>query len=176
MGEADKKYKVVDSTTSKLGLFQIRMDTVDKEGAHYPYSFVEQKDSVGVLAFSGDKIILINQYRHAMGSYEYEIPGGGIDTGEQPIEVAKRELLEETGYAVDSLESLGSYYPSPGSSNEVSYLFVAQCHRVKEPCCEPLEYMTVKVVGKDEFEKMISDGTFKHSMGLVAWLKYCMGR
>ena len=176
MSELGAKYNVIESKTSQLGRFCICLDTVAKNGATYPYSFVKQNNSVGILGFVDNKIILIRQYRHTVHSYEYEIPGGGVDVGEEPIDTAKREMLEETGYSIDFIENLGHYYPSPGSSNEVSYLFMARCHKVQEPRYEPLEYVNVEIVDIDEFVKMIENNTFKHSMGLVAWLKYRLGR
>lgn len=167
-------YDVVSTEYSMLGRFRIHLDTVKKDGVSYPYSYIEQKGSVGILGFAEDDIILIKQYRHSLGRYEYEIPGGGIEAGESSAVVAEREMLEETGYKVERLEYLGSYYPSPGSSNEKCYLFLAYCIKESEPKKEPLELIDVELTPVLKFENMISDGSFKHSMGLVAWLKYKM--
>lgn len=172
----EKKYKVIDTAVARLGRFCVHLDTVCENGKNYPYSFVEQKNSVGVLAFAGDRLVLIRQYRHALGSYEYEIPGGSIDEGEVPLAAAQREMLEETGYKADFLEMLGVYYPSPGSTNECCYLFWAKCQKAQAPSREPLEYMSVELLPENEFQKMIFNDTFRHSMGLVAWLKYSMKR
>lgn len=168
----DRKYNVVKSEKTSLGRFTIQMDSVEENGNLYPYSFVNAKDSVGVLAFCEDKIILVRQYRHALGTYEYEIPGGSIEPGESPESVANRELLEETGYEVTSLKPLGPFYPSPGSVRETCYLFSAVCKKVHKPEREPLEYMETVLFNKSEFMEVIRNGSFKHSMGLVAWLKY----
>lgn len=168
----DKTYNVIKTEITKLGRFTIRLDTVMDRGQLFPYSFVEAKNSVGVLAFSEDRIVLVRQYRHALGSYEYEIPGGSIEPGETPEDVAKRELLEETGYEVTKIESLGPFYPSPGSVREICYLFAATCEKKKNPNREPLEYMETILLSKNELEQRIKDGSFMHSMGLVAWLKF----
>ena len=169
-------YQVIRTDEAKLGRFKVILDTVEYQGETYPYSYVVQKDSVGVLGFDEDKIILIRQYRHSIKSYEYEIPGGGIELGEKPTDVAAREMLEETGYMAGDIVELGAYYPSPGSSNEVCYLFTAKCKKVKEPDTEPLEFMDAVLVDEQGFTQMIQSGEFKHSMGLVAWLKYCLKR
>lgn len=173
---SDEKYCVTGTKTSQLGRFLIRLDTVKKDGKEYSYSYIVQKNSVGVLAFENDMLILIRQYRHSINSYEYEIPGGGIEKGEKPIDVAIHEMVEETGFAVDSIEELGFYYPSPGSSDEKCYLFVAQCHNEGKPKREPLEFITVELVTEEVFTQLIKTGQFKHSMGLVAWLKYLIKR
>ena len=68
MSDTDKKYNVVETITIQLGRFLIRLDTVRQNGSTYPYSYINQKDSVGILALDKDKIILIRQYRHAIGS------------------------------------------------------------------------------------------------------------
>lgn len=170
--KTNRKYHVISSKSVQLGRFLIRLDTVEENGNKYPYSYVEQKNSVGILGFDGDKIILIRQYRHAIKSYEYEIPGGGVEQNETAMQVAYREMLEETGYSIDSLEELGVYYPSPGSSNELCYLFLARCRKDNLPTTEPLEYIDTELVDCCKFEEMIRSGVFKHSMGLVAWLKY----
>lgn len=170
--DTEKKYNVVDSKTTRLGRFQIRLDTVEENGENYPYSYIEQRNSVGILGVDEDKIILIKQYRHALNSYEYEIPGGGIEQNENPTHVAYREMLEETGYEIESIVELGTYYPSPGSSDELCYLFFAKCTKKNEASIEPLEYIFVELKSEKEFINMIETGRFKHSMGLVAWLKY----
>ncbi len=169
-------YHVVKSETAALGRFRVHLDTVEMNDELFPYSYVEQKGSVGILGFDGEKIILIRQYRHSVKSYELEIPGGGMERGENPCETAAREMLEETGYVVSSLEDLGRYYPSPGSSDEICCLYAAACRKSQAPKREPLELMDVVLVDEDEFASMIQEGIFKHGMGLAAWLKYCMKR
>ncbi len=171
-----KTYNVEKTEKVELGRFKINLDTVVEGEKQYPYSYISMKKSVGILPFYKGNILLINQYRHSIKSYELEIPGGGIDNEQVPEEVAKIELLEETGYVVDSLVYLGNYYPSPGSSDEITYLYAAQCHPYCEPRREPLEYMEQLLIDEEEMKRLIISGKFKHSMGLVAWLKYMLSK
>ncbi|MEW5734469.1 MAG: NUDIX hydrolase [Thermodesulfobacteriota bacterium] len=73
---------------------------------------------------AGD-VLLLRQYRHAVGGYIWEIPAGTMDPGETPEECAARELVEETGFAAERLERLSSITPVPGYSSEVIHLFLA---------------------------------------------------
>lgn len=72
-----------------------------------------------------DTLILIKQYRHAIGDYIWEIPAGTLDPDESPLECAKRELIEETGYSAKNWEKLGEITPVPGYSDERIHIFLA---------------------------------------------------
>ncbi len=71
------------------------------------------------------RVVLIRQYRHAVGGYIWEIPAGTLDPGEDPAVCAARELAEETGYAAASWRRLGEITPVPGYSDERIHLFLA---------------------------------------------------
>ena len=93
--------------------------TVDLELIHHPgaTAIVPMKDD--------ETVLLIRQYRHAAGGYILEIPAGKLDPGEDPRECAARELEEEIGFRAAALESLISFYSTPGFTDEVIYLFKA---------------------------------------------------
>ena len=88
--------------------------------------FVAHPGAVAVVAVDDtNRILLVNQYRHPVKSTLWELPAGLRDlAGEPPIETAKRELLEETGYMADQLEPLISFFPSPGGLSEEIQVFV----------------------------------------------------
>lgn len=71
------------------------------------------------------QVILIWQYRHAVGGYLWEIPAGTLDPGETSETCAKRELVEETGYRADTWHRLGEIVPVPGYADERIHLFLA---------------------------------------------------
>ena len=72
-----------------------------------------------------DTVMLIKQYRHAVGGYIWEIPAGTLDTDETPLICAKRELIEETGYSARDWKKLGEITPVPGYSDERIHIFLA---------------------------------------------------
>lgn len=71
-------------------------------------------------------ILLIRQYRPVVGGWLWEIPAGTLEPDESPIECARRELLEETGYHAASIAEVGLVYPVPDFSDDLIHVFVAQ--------------------------------------------------
>lgn len=73
-----------------------------------------------------DQVIMIKQYRHAVGKFIWELPAGTLNSGEDPLQCAKRELIEESGYSATEWHSLGKIVPVPAYSDEIIYLFLAK--------------------------------------------------
>ena len=90
-----------------------------------PYYRLSCGDAVVIIAVTPDKkILLVRQFRPAIGNYSLELPAGYIDEKESPEEAVKRELLEETGFVCDSLVSLGSYKTNSSRINSNYHLFL----------------------------------------------------
>ncbi|WNB93648.1 NUDIX hydrolase [Bacillus sp. NEB1478] len=85
---------------------------------------VKHPGAVAVLAVTDDgKILMVEQFRKPLEKTIVEIPAGKLEKGENPLECAKRELLEETGYSCEKIESIGSFYTSPGFADELIHLY-----------------------------------------------------
>jgi len=82
--------------------------------------------AVVVCLFENTDILLIRQYRHPFGGEVIELPAGKLDSGEDPLVCAQRELREETGYAAHQWDILTSLYSTPAFCNEVLHLFLAR--------------------------------------------------
>lgn len=88
---------------------------------------IKHPGAVAILAMTDDKkIVLVEQYRKALGRTIVEIPAGKLENEEEPISCAARELEEETGYTCKKLELLTSFYTSPGFANEIIHLYIAE--------------------------------------------------
>ena len=91
------------------------------------YYVLEYNNWVNAVALTDDnKIIMVNQYRHAAGIVSLEIPGGVVDEGELPIQAIQRELLEETGYQFDDFELLCTVYANPSTANNYTNCYLAK--------------------------------------------------
>jgi ADP-ribose pyrophosphatase len=88
---------------------------------------VEHVGGVAIVAQpTPQTIVLVRQHRHAVDSDLWEVPAGMIERGEPPLETARRELIEETGYRAQSLRFLWSIYTTPGFCSERIHFFVAE--------------------------------------------------
>jgi ADP-ribose pyrophosphatase len=83
-----------------------------------------------VLIIDNGSAVLSMQYRYPLGRWIYDLPGGGIDAGEDPKETAERESIEEMGLQPKNLKFLNKYYPNPGRTDWPVYLFF--CDRTEK--------------------------------------------
>ncbi|MCR4428917.1 MAG: NUDIX hydrolase [Caldiserica bacterium] len=112
--------------------------------------------AVAVIALnSQNQVLLVRQYRTALRDFTWEIPAGKLEKGENPLKCAQRELLEETGYEAKIWQFLFSFFPSPGYSNEVIHLFLAQGLVEKQPKLEADEEITFSFFSLEELNRMI---------------------
>jgi ADP-ribose pyrophosphatase len=123
------RFERVSSETVYEGkFFKVRQDIFRHEdGEDAQREIVEHTGAVGIVVLDDDKLWLVRQPREAVGSPDLlEIPAGKLDEeGEEPLETAKRELAEEIGKQAEHWEALGSFYTSPGFTNEEVHLFLA---------------------------------------------------
>ena len=108
-------------------LLRVRVDTVRlPNGGEGVREVVEHPGAVAVVALTADdRLLLVQQYRHAAGRMLLELPAGTLEPDEPPVETARRELIEETGHAAARLTEVVTFFPSPGYSAERIVLFRA---------------------------------------------------
>jgi len=103
-------------------------------------------------------VLLIKQYRYAAGGFIWEIPAGTLNPGESPLECAKRELIEETGYSADKLEKLTEIVPVPGYSDERIHLYLATGLEKSVQNLDKDEILNVHEINMDDAFTMIAKG------------------
>ncbi len=127
--------------------------------------------AVGVVPLDGEGgIFLVQQYRHATGEDLLEIPAGKLTKGEDPLECAKRELTEEIGVSAKKWQELCRFYTSPGFSDEMLHLFMAEELEQGKPCPDEDEFLAIKKVKISEAFDMLRGGTIRDSKTAVGVL------
>lgn len=138
------------------------------------YYRMELGDWVQVVAEDeAGKLVMIKQYRHGSKDTHIEIVGGAIDKGEDPLEAAKRELLEEVGYESDEWEQLAITRPNPAIQDNRMFSYVAKnAKEVAEQDLDPYEEIDVVLYSKEEVKEMISKNEIDHSLILMSLMLY----
>ncbi|NLW90471.1 MAG: NUDIX hydrolase [Syntrophomonadaceae bacterium] len=109
-------------------ILRLRVDTVElPDGSQGTREIVEHNGAVAIIALDDEgRLKMVRQYRKAAEMIMLEIPAGTLETGEDPLDCARRELEEETGLKARHWEKILSYYSAPGFCNEVLHLYLAR--------------------------------------------------
>ncbi len=114
---------------------------------------------------------IVGQYRYPLNTYTWEIPEGGGDKNEEPVESAKRELLEECGIIAQQYIPLQQLQLSNSATDEVAHLFVAKQLTFTQAKPEENEQLTVRKIHFDELYNMVQKGEITDSLTVAAVLK-----
>ncbi|MDA3864389.1 MAG: NUDIX hydrolase [Deltaproteobacteria bacterium] len=116
------------------------------------------------------ELILIRQFRHGAGEFTLEIPGGVVDKGENPLEAAKRELLEETGASSFNWKSLDYVYPNPAIQSNKCHLYLATNTEIKAKTdfdeFEEIEIFKIKL---SDITSYLASGKIKNAIVLSSF-------
>ena len=120
------------------------------------------------------RLLLIRQFRPAVGDYVYEIPAGRLEVDEDAAGCIERELQEEVGYRPQQLESLGYVYSSLGFCTEKIFLFIATVLEPTPTAHEADEFIEPLIVTLDEALEMVSSATIPDAKTQIALLRYAL--
>lgn len=148
-----------------VSIDQVRMPS----GRVVEREIVSHGGAVGIVPITGaGEIIMVSQYRHPVGGMLLEIPAGKLDPGETPEECAERELIEEICMAPGRLIKLATFFTTPGYSNEVFHLFMADQLVEKHSGLTEEEIESVVKIPLNEAVRMITDGTIEDGKTIAA--------
>ncbi|HTW62588.1 MAG TPA: NUDIX hydrolase [Terracidiphilus sp.] len=164
-------------------LFRVLHDKIiEPGGRRNEREVIRHNGSVVILALDASKnkknpwVVMERQYRHAAKQFLWELPAGKIDAGEKPLEAAKRELIEETGYRAKKWRPLVEYFASPGFLGESMKVFLAEGLQAGEAQPEEDETIELRLVKLSEVLKMIEKGAIHDGKTLTGVLWYARFR
>lgn len=167
--------KILSSQTIYEGkIFGIRRDEViEPSGVRATREVITHPGSVVVLPVLPDgRILMIRQYRHATRQYLWELVAGRIDAGENPLQAAARELIEETGYRAKKFRIFLDIFPTPGFLEERMFILLAEglIAGAAEP--EDDEKIISRVYNRKKLEEMIHTGKLRDAKSIAGILYY----
>ena len=142
-----------------------------KEGEFY---YIDSRDWAIVLARTvGGEIILIRQFRWGSDELSWELPGGIVDEGEDPVAAGLRELAEETGYVAESGRLIGTCRPNPAILNNHCHIILAEDCRLEAGTeWDEHEEIEVRALPESTVMDWARDGTIGHALALNGLLYY----
>ena len=168
-------YQVIEKqviyTGKKMRLEIHRLE--DEEGRKAQAEVCIHPGAVVVLPFLDEqRIVLIRNRRYAISGILLELPAGTLDRGEDPMNAAGRELLEETGLLAQRMKPLVNFYPSPGLLSEKMYAFAAYDLQKGHTALEPGEEIEPLVVSFDQAINMIKTGEIQDGKTITTLLYF----
>lgn len=173
----DMNWRVVDSEyLIRRPWMTVRRDTVElPDGRRHPeYYVLEYTSWVNVIAITpeGD-FVLIRQYRHGLGQTRYELVAGCVEEGEEPLEAARRELSEETGYSGGRWKLLTVLSGNPSTTNNLTYCYLATgVVKTGGQKLDQTEDIQIHVLSRSEVMELLVGDEFKQSLNAAPLWKY----
>jgi ADP-ribose pyrophosphatase len=164
-----------------MDIFRGRRLWIEQRDVSLPNGLVRQKvivhpsNAVAILPLEGKRCKLIRQYRYAIDDYIFEAPAGALEEGEDPLDAAGRELIEETGFAARTIEPRGFIITTPGYTDEKIYLFETRgLSPSNEYEKDEDEVIEVRDFPVSDLNGMIRDGTIVDAK-TICLIHRCLG-
>lgn len=163
--------KLSENVTYSTPFFSVKAkrfsDGMGYEDDFYSFVFTDWVHVVPVL--EDGRVLVIKQYRFGVEDYLYEFPGGQVKLGDSPLDTAKKELMEETGYSSDSILELGYSYPNPATHENKCWFYLAKnCKLSGETDFDAAEEIEVSLISKEELLASYKS-LMRHSLAEVAF-------
>ncbi len=154
-------------------ILNLRRDEIEDAGGDLSVrEVVEHSGGAAVIAVTDwDEILLVHQYRYAVGKFMTEIPAGKLEKDEDPTDAVARELREETGAVAERIYPIGWVYVSPGYTTEKLYIYAAEGLTFGEQELDSGEYLDViRMPFAEALDKALGEG-FNDAKTDIAILK-----
>lgn len=154
-----------------IGLTEYQV--INPSGGQGIYGKIHFKNcAIAVIPLDEDfNIWLVGQYRFVLGQYSWEIPEGGAPEGEDPLDAAKRELLEETGLKAEDWSIVQTLHLSNSVSDEFGIIYLARNLSQFESSPEETEELEVKRISIEEAYQLVCNGVITDSLSVAGILK-----
>lgn len=159
-----KPWKVLETSYVRPSF---RIDKCELSNGHLlDATIFEFRGWANVLALTkNNEAVLVRQYRHGVCEALWELPGGIVEDEEDPLNGARRELQEETGYTASRIIHVGKLYPNPALQTNTLHSFVAlDAERVSEQQLDAGEDIEVRLVPLEELIRMAKRAEFLHAL------------
>jgi len=136
------------------------------------YGVIDIGECVGVLPFVDDThVLLVQQYRYVFDeNNRWEMPTGGVKTGETLLEAAHRELHEETGFDAAQLEHITTYYTSKSVMYEIAQLYIGRHLTQSQAIPDETEFLEIETFPFEQVLQMVLKSEIRDSMTVLAVL------
>lgn len=172
-----EKWKILESRyLIRRPWLTARVDKVELPNGmvHPEYYVLEYPTWVNIIAVTTDgRFVMVEQYRHGLGDVFTELVAGVAEKGEEPLQAARRELLEETGFGGGEWQLYTVLSANPGSMNNLTYTFLATgVEKISAQHLDETEDIAVRLLTTDEVKAMLLSDEMKQSLMAAPLWKY----
>ncbi len=154
-------------------MISLKLETFQIEGKQKSFEIIEHPGAVVIVPIAPDgRILLVQQWRRAVGEITIELPAGGLEEGEDPLACAQRELREETGFAAKKMSPFGAFYSAPGFSNEFLHMFLATDLYTAPLPPDDGEMIDLLTVSVEEAKRWILENKIRDAKTIAGILRY----
>ena len=169
-----KPFKVLDTkVVGHWGAMNVIRDELElPDGNRLFKHSVRHPGAVVIIPKQHDgRLLMVHQYRHAVGKHLLEFPAGTLEHAEPPLACAQRELIEEVGHRGGRWRELGTLHPAPGFCDEIQHCFLAEDLAPEEGEMDTDEFIEVRITSVDELETAIAEARISDGKTLALFAR-----